>query len=217
MSNRYIEAVLFDLDGVLIDSEGAYTEFWAGIDSLYPTGVENFPLVIKGTTLPDILNRYFAPSLHDDIIQRGRNYEATMKFPIFPGAEQCVRKIKSRGIPCAVVTSSLADKMERLCKYYPEFFGLFDTVLTGNDVKKSKPDPEGYIKTAQSLGADPAHCLVVEDSCQGMQAGKAAGATVAGITRTVGREATSLEADIVIDSIAELDIDNILPGKETGQ
>lgn len=214
MSNRNIEAVLFDLDGVLIDSEGAYTDYWVQIDRIYPTHIDNFPLVIKGTTLPDILNRYFAAELHADIIERGREYESQMKFPLFEGASEVILKVKHAGIPMAVVTSSMNDKMMRLKSFYPDFFELFNLILTGNDVKKSKPNPEGYITAARRIGVDPAHCIVVEDSVQGMQAGHSAGAFVVGICHTVGYEATEREADVVINGIDEFDIDTLIINKE---
>ena len=74
---------LFDLDGVIIDSEGIYTEFWHDIDVQYPTGVENFEYVIKGNTLGNILDTYFSPEDHDDILKALKLQEQNMVYRFF--------------------------------------------------------------------------------------------------------------------------------------
>lgn len=201
-----IQAVLFDLDGVLIDSEQGYTRFWESIDAIYPTGVPDFARVIKGTTLPDILTRYFNPAVHDDITERGVAYEAVRDFPQCPGARDTVKALDRAGIPMAVVTSSLASKMERIRAMHHDIFDHIEVYVTSHDITRSKPDPEGYLLAARRLGADPHHCFVVEDSVLGLRAGRAAGAHLAGITATLGAEAIEAEADIAAPSLAELNL-----------
>ena len=72
--------VLFDLDGVLIDSEGLYTKFWDEIEQIYPTGIENFALVIKGNALFKILDMYYSKELHQDIINRVHEFEHNINY-----------------------------------------------------------------------------------------------------------------------------------------
>lgn len=78
--------VLFDLDGVLIDSERLYSEFYDGIAELYDTGEENFSLAIKGSTIEKILAKYFpSPEASADVLERINRFEAEMQYPICEG------------------------------------------------------------------------------------------------------------------------------------
>lgn len=202
------QAVLFDLDGVLIDSEETYSKFWRGMNEVYPTGIANFERVIKGTTLPDILTRYFPdPDVADDVRRRGLEFESHMVFGFTEGADLLLTMLESKGIKKAMVTSSDGVKMLKLERDLPGLCSRFDTVITGEDVTRSKPDPQGYLMAAQRLGADPAKCIVVEDALHGMDAGRAAGAFVVGLTGTLGRDAVEGHADVLIDSLTEFDMD----------
>lgn len=179
-----LKAVLFDLDGVLIDTESIYTRFWSDIDRRYPTGVDNFALKIKGSTLPSILDRYFDKSVHADIIGLLKADEDSMTYRAFEGVEQLLTSLRRGGIATAIVTSSNRPKMDVVFAQLPFLSRLTDTLVTDEDVTASKPDPQGYLLAAARLGADPAECVVVEDSLAGLRAGLNAGARVAGITTT---------------------------------
>lgn len=204
-----LKSVLFDLDGVLIDTEGIYTEFWADIDRLYPTGVENFALVIKGSTLPSILNKYFAPEHHADIVRRLRDNEDNMVYRLFDGVEDLMASLAAEGVTMAIVTSSNRPKMDVVYAQVPAFGKYISALVTDEDVTASKPDPQGYLIAAERLGAAPGECVVVEDSIAGLRAGRAAGAAVAGIATTNPRSAIEPLADIVVDATGELSV-NIL-------
>ena len=83
--NRRV-AALFDLDGVLVDTESIYTQFWSDMDRRYPTGVENFASVIKGSTLPVILSRYFQePEVKHEICALLADFEENMPYRVFDG------------------------------------------------------------------------------------------------------------------------------------
>lgn len=198
---------LFDLDGVLIDSEGIYTEFWHDIDMVYPTGVENFEYVIKGNTLGAILDTYFPDvEVRGYILDRLREHELTMRYVCFDGVEAFLRALRERNVPTAIVTSSNGVKMKHLFESLPVLADLIDVVITENDVTRSKPDPQGYNIAAGRLGLEPCQCVVFEDSLAGVEAGRRAGGAVVGIATTNPEERLIPWADIVIDSVADADV-----------
>ncbi len=198
-------AALFDLDGVLIDSESIYTVFWNRMNELFPTGIENFAYVIKGTTLPQILDRYFPdPDVQAQLRIHLKKQEEDMVYRIFPGVEDFLKSLKAAGVPTAIVTSSNNAKMRVLFEELPGFSKYFDTVVTDSDVTRSKPDPEAYQLAARRLGVPSEHCVVFEDSRAGLEAGRRAGGKVVAVATTLTREDIADKGDIVVDSLAEL-------------
>lgn len=198
-------AALFDLDGVLIDSESIYTVFWNRMNELFPTGIDNFPYVIKGTTLPQILNRYFPdPKVQAELRVYLKKQEAEMVYRIFPGVERFLKALKEKDIPTAIVTSSNDAKMKVLFDSLPGFRDYFDVVVTDTDVTRSKPDPQGYMLAAERLGVPSEHCVVFEDSRAGLEAGRRAGGKVVAVATTLTHEDIAGCGDIVIDSFEEL-------------
>lgn len=200
---------LFDLDGVLIDSETAYTGFWQQIDRDYPTGIENYAIAIKGTTLEEIMKHYDDESVKADILKRIHEFQGRMQFEIFDGVMDFLEDLREHGIPCAIVTSSDDRKMERLFKQLPQLKEMFDVVIDASMVVRSKPDPEGYLKAAAALGCDPRDCFVFEDSRQGVKAGRASGAKVVGLATTLPAEAISADANIVIPSFKSFSVEQL--------
>lgn len=196
--------VLFDLDGVLIDSESTYTEFWCGIDELYPTGIKDFAIAIKGTTLPSILEYYPDQSVREDIVARLKAFQDEMQFPLYPGARELLQGLKDAGVPAAIVTSSDASKMRVLFNHHPWLPDMLTAIIDASMVTKSKPDPQGYLLGAKALGVAPEHCYVFEDSLQGIAAGRASGATVVGVATTYPRATVEPLANIVIDTVADV-------------
>lgn len=202
--------VLFDLDGVLIDSEGLYTEFWDDIEKIYPTGVENFAYVIKGNALFKILNTYYDKSLHQDIINRVHDFENNIVYPIYDGVIHFLTELKRQNIPAAIVTSSDNVKMESLYLQHPGFKDFFDAIITGSDVTKSKPDPQGYLLAAKAINRNSLDCYVFEDSIQGLEAGMASGATVIGLTTSNPPEKIKEKAHKLIDNFIGFNIETML-------
>lgn len=200
-------AALFDLDGVLIDSEGIYTQFWAEIDRRFPTGVENFALVIKGNTLARILDTYFP----DEVVRKAiyaelARHEREMVYRLFPGAERFLRELQSAGIPIAIVTSSNRIKMNHLFAELPSLAEVVDVVLTDEDVSRSKPDPEGYRKAAARFGVASERSVVFEDSLAGIEAGRRAGGRVVAIATTNPRDVLEGRGDMIVDTIDDLSL-----------
>lgn len=204
-------AALFDLDGVLVDTETIYTEFWSEMDRLFPTGTPNFAHVIKGSTLPSILSNYF-PSEADraKVVELLKEQEENMRYVIFDGVIDFLEDLKRHNIPAAIVTSSGDKKMTRLFATNPGFRDYFATVITDSDVKRSKPDPEGYLLGASRLGCGPERAYVFEDSYAGVEAGRRAGANVIALATTNPRETLIEKADAVIDTFVGFSVADMI-------
>lgn len=202
--------VLFDLDGVIIDSERQYTRIWGEVDDMYPTGIEDFPHVIKGMTLANILDTYFEPCCHDSITEYCIQEELKLNFSYMPGVIRLLQELHTRNIPVAMVTSSDAAKMQKLSKKLPGIENMFDAVVIGEMVQHGKPAPDPYLLGARMINVAPHRCAVIEDAVTGLNAGHAAGAYTIGMTDTLGRAAVTPFADIVLDSLEEIDIDALI-------
>lgn len=204
-----MKAALFDLDGVIIDSESTYTKFWAAIGREYGCA-PTFAYDIKGTTLTDILSRFDSEKVKEEIRVKIHDFEQTMEYPVFPGVMEFFADLRRAGIKTALYTSSDNTKMMYLERQHPTFRGMFDAIVTGSMVSKSKPDPEGYIKAAQLVGCDIKDCYVFEDSYQGVEAGLRSGATVIALATTNPAEKLKEKAHEVIDNFIGFDVVKML-------
>lgn len=201
-----VRGVLFDLDGVLIDSETVYTRFWQEVDKRFPTRVEGFAMKIKGNTLTAILDTYFDKKNHPAILKMLRQQERDMRYTLFDGVIPLLENLRQRGIKTAVVTSSNDTKMENLFKQIPQLAQYIDVLVTDEDVQVSKPNPQGYLAAAVGLGLEPSECVVCEDSLAGLEAGRRAGCRVVAITGTEDTALLAPLADEILDSVAQLKV-----------
>lgn len=189
---------LFDLDGVILDTEGSYTAFWDDYGSRH-FSEKDFGLKIKGQTLVKILGDYFPEENERKAITDAINdFERKMSYPFVPGVENYIKSLKSNGIRTAVVTSSNLLKMENVYRCHPGFREMFDIILTSEDFSESKPSPYCYLKAMRLFGAGPEDCVVFEDSLAGLQAARASGAFVTALTTTNPEEVVRNYADLVI-------------------
>lgn len=189
---------LFDLDGVILDTEGSYTAFWDDYGSRH-FSEKDFGLKIKGQTLVKILGDYFPEENERKAITDAINdFERKMSYPLVPGVENYIKSLKSNGIRTAVVTSSNLLKMENVYRCHPGFREMFDMILTSEDFSESKPSPYCYLKAMRLFGAGPEDCVVFEDSLAGLQAARASGAFVTALTTTNPEEVVRNYADLVI-------------------
>ena len=202
--------VLFDLDGVLLDSEGQYSIFWEQMDREYPTGIPEFASYIKGFHLTRILSYFANEEVRQQVLDKLQEFERQMRYEFFPGALDFVRRVRDAGIPMAIVTSSDHKKMQALYSQYPEFSTLFDKIITGDMVTKAKPDPDCFLMGARQLGVDIKDCIVFEDSRNGLIAGRASGALVVGISTTLDSETVSELSDLTLDAVENLTVERML-------
>lgn len=198
--NRTFKAALFDLDGTLIDTEDQYTEFWGQIGRKYVPEYPDFAYRIKGTTMKQTFERYFPqPEVAAEVMPLLKAFEANMRYSFYPGAEYFIRDIKRKGVRTAVVTSSNDEKMQSVLRQLPQIHELFDRILTSEDFKASKPDPDCYLKGASVFGLQPEDCVVFEDAFTGLDAGMASGCYTIGLAMCNGREAIQNRCHTVWD------------------
>ena len=199
MIQSKLKAALFDLDGVVFDTEPQYTIFWGGICRQYHPEHPGLEHEIKGQTLTQIYDRWFSGPLlpeQDSITSRLNDYEQQMSYEYIAGFETLIATLRSHGVKTAVVTSSNIPKMESVYRHQPGFTSLFDAILTSEDFDRSKPDPDCYLKAAQRLDTESDECIVFEDSFNGLRAGRAAQMAVVGLATTNTIEAITPLSDL---------------------
>ncbi len=185
-----IKAVIFDMDGVIIDSELVYLE------KMWEFGKTRNPSMRLEQLYPMVgASKEDAWSVLADAMGMGQTWEEAredLKAHVDLYADVDYRKIfrpemrdilnvlKEEGYLLAVASSTQLPLVERVMKEN-EIIGYFQVLVSGNQFKRSKPDPEIYLYTAGRLGVDPQECLAVEDSTFGVLAGHRAGMTVAAL------------------------------------
>lgn len=194
-----ISAALFDLDGVIIDTEPQYTEFWAAMGREFELPDANFAAAVKGQTLTYIFDTYFPEVSQQDFLRERLNeFERHMSYPYIPGAVRFVEGLREKGIPAAVVTSSNQAKMAQVYVAHPELKQLFTAILTSEDTPRSKPAPDCYLIAAERLQCPIRSCVVFEDSINGLRAARDSGAFVIGLSTSNPVEMIAPLSDKVI-------------------
>ena len=209
-----MSAILFDMDGTLIDSEPLWLKaeievmaevgcHWDEQDQINCLGgpAERTERYMQERSQNIKPYGYFINRLHE--VMRAR---ITNELDLIPNALSLLKECKDAGIKTALVTASSRDLMTIVLKRFPP--GTFDVVVSGDDVEKSKPDPAPYLLAAKQLSVDILKCLVLEDSLTGVQSGLSSGAKVIGIPHLVQMsEHPNLR---VISSLDEITLGDIL-------
>ena len=202
--------VLFDFDGVIVDTESQYTIFWNKMGKDY-LGLEDFGLTIKGQTLKQIFARYF-DDMHkeqEEIVPLLDAFEENMSYEYMSGFLGFIQELKASGIPTAIVTSSNDAKMAHAFRAHPELPELVDAILTSEHFSKSKPDPECFLKGMEVLGGKPSDTVIFEDSLHGVNAGRASGARVIGLATTNKSEVLAPLCDVVVNDFTEISLTDL--------
>jgi beta-phosphoglucomutase len=205
-----IKGVIFDMDGVLADSEPFICR--AAIMMFEELGIkvssEDFkPFVGMGE------NRYIGGVAESHGVKvnieqvKARTYEiyqiiVSGKLLPLPGAHEFIKKCRRKGFKLALATSADRVKMEVNLREIGIPAVTFNSIVTGLDVKNKKPAPDIYIKAAKSLGLKPEECLVAEDAVSGVESGKKAGCRCLAVTTSFDRTALN-KADWICDSLLD--------------
>lgn len=211
------KAILFDMNGVLINDEPFHKEAWRIFCSRRGMrfSEEEFKRFFMGRTNRESLQYLFQRDLseteHHTLREERIGYSKSLLPSVLPapdGLDTLLRDAQKKKVPCAIATSSQRDYAEFVIEKYG-FGSSFQAVVTAEDVHRGKPDPEIYLLAAERVHMPPNGCLVFEDSMSGIQAAKAAGMKVVGITSTHGPMELA-EADRVIADFTEISLAEIL-------
>jgi len=207
-------AALFDMDGVVLDTETQYSVFWNRI-GLETLGIANFDALIKGTTNGQIGGKYYQGRDEEfaEIVRMNNEWESQMTYNYIPGVVSFIENLRKNGVKLALVTSSNQMKMKYVYDAHPEIKTMFDEILTAECFKRSKPDPECFLLGMELLGTTPEDTFVFEDSFHGLTAGTASGAIVVGVATTNSREAIGQKAHHIIDHFEGLTYEQLMEMK----
>ena len=203
-------AILFDLDGVLVDSTGAVDREWRAWAQRKGVDGDAVMAIAHGVRTLEVIQRV-APHLDAEAevceLER-READHQEGVTVMPGAAELVNSIPE-GRWCVVTSGTLllASARLRFCN-----LPVPKVMVTADDVAHGKPHPEPYLKGAELLGFDPADCLVIEDAPAGIQAARAGGMKVIGITSTYAADALQ-HADAVIGKLGQTQVTSNGAGK----
>jgi len=210
--NRELEAVLFDMDGVIIDSEPLWTE--AERQLLARRMLEYSPQLKTAMMGRDakeavrlLINHYNLSEDVDEIIAERNQLIAELfkeHLQPVPNVLELLRSVRDSGIKTGLASSSPKQLVE-LAVNKLDINGLFDLALSGDQVARGKPAPDIYLAAARKLEVDPENCLVIEDAPLGVTAAKAAGMCCLAISMSASKSELA-EADRVVRGFDEVDL-----------
>ena len=215
-----IDAVVFDMDGVIVDSE----QVWDDVRQTYTrevggTFTEEATRAMMGMSSPE-WSRYMSESLgvpgtpeqiNADIVARMLERYG-QEPPLIPGATDAVRRIAARW-PLAIASSSNRELIDMVL-HAAGLHSLFQVTVSSEEVAHGKPAPDVYLEAAARLGVEPGRCIAIEDSQAGIRSAKGAGMWVVAVPNPhfPPDDEALAQADVVLDSIDKVWPETIVPG-----
>ncbi|MGW3350609.1 HAD family hydrolase [Nonomuraea rubra] len=213
-----MQAVFFDMDGLLVDSERVWLRIetevmarlgaeWTPEHQVHLVGgsmerTVDYMLAVSGAAVP--------PETVREWMVTGMVSRLTAGVHVMPGASELLDALRAEGVPVGLVTSSLKEIADAVLKSVGR--DRFDVVVTADDVTRTKPDPEPYLTAARLLGVQPVRCVVLEDSPNGVAAATAAGCAVVAVPSLLPIEPAA--GRLVVPSLTEVgvaDLRDLLP------
>jgi HAD superfamily hydrolase (TIGR01509 family) len=208
-----LSAVIFDLDGVLADSEACWSEIDAKLLAKYGVTYRGeYHQNVVGVSYRlavEFYKKAFGLSVPIEEMMRRRGEIATEFFAnrigLFPNVKEVLEELRQMKLHLAVATSSVSASARPFLDRH-RLTGFFDVIITGEEVEHGKPAPDIYLCAADKLGSPAEACLVIEDALPGVAAAKAANMRVAAIpdARFVDPREYERKADYVLNSLKEL-------------
>ena len=207
-----MKAIIFDMDGVIIDSEPLHIELEREIleDLGGSITVEEHSAFV-GTT-DDYMwsafkEQFNIPTPIDEIIKikRKKFDENIHRIKLIDGFWEFFQKLHSEGHPLALASSNNKNTVDLIVEKF-DLKKYLKVIMTGTDVKEGKPSPEIFLKTAEKLGISPSDCIVIEDARNGVLAAKSAGMKCIGLKSPNSGNQDLSKADLVVNSFQDLDL-----------
>ncbi|MGN9840332.1 HAD family hydrolase [Nonomuraea sp. H19] len=205
-----MQAVFFDMDGLLVDSEKVWLEIetevmarlgasWTPEHQAHLVGGSmertlDYMLAVSGSDVnPETVQEWMTTGMVSRLSQGVR---------VMPGASELLDALRDEGVPVGLVTSSLKEIAEAVLKSVGR--DRFDVIVTADDVTRTKPDPEPYLTASELLGVEPVRCVVLEDSPNGVAAATAAGCAVVAVPSLLPIEPAP--GRLVVSSLTEVGV-----------
>jgi len=206
-------AILFDMDGVVVDSMRFHAAAWKQVLNEYGLRVNDIDIYLREgmsgrQSVEDIFFQYGRKfpdeGVFQDLIAKKHALFESNRIVLFPGIEAILDLVRGRNIMTGLVTGSLKRSVRHLLE--PGVLSRFDVVVTAEDVSKGKPDPEPYATAMESLGAKPELALIIENAPMGIRSAKSAGATCYALETTLPARYLKEADKIVKDHRSLLDL-----------
>lgn len=206
-----LKAVIFDVDGVLIQSMEKHAEAYAAAFAPYGVKVEPHEIFRnEGRGSRDVavaINREKQAGLDEATIdkiakEKQRVFASFGPMPKYPGVDELIARLHARGLKLAMVTGT---SRFNIGHHFGGWEKAFEVVVTADDVKRTKPDPEPYLAAVAKLGVAKRDAIVVENAPLGIQSAKAAGLRVIAVTSTNPPEALK-QADVIAEKVADIEV-----------
>lgn len=201
--------VIFDLDGVLVDSYRAHLESWQSLAREYGTTMTEAQFAsLFGRTSPDIIRELWDSLSHDQILAMAERKEALYReilgrnFPAMDEARELIDQLVEKTFVLAVGSSGPPQNVELSLQKLGRR-KHFSAVISGKDVSRGKPDPQVFLTAAQRMDLEASRCAVIEHAPAGISAARADGMTAIGLSDTASREKLG-HVDLVVNSLREL-------------
>ena len=212
-----MKAFIFDMDGVIIDSEPIHRKVHKeimnnlGID----ISIEELALYAGATNeyiFTKLKEKYFIKETVSELME----YKSKLiikkikeeKIEPINGIRELLNALKSNNIKIAIGSSSPINLIETVIEKF-KLQHIFNCIVSGEEVKRSKPYPDVYIEVSKKLAISKENCIVVEDSCNGVKAAKSAGMKCIGFCNVNSGNQDLKKADIIIDEIEDIDTSNL--------
>jgi len=211
------KAVLFDFDGVIADTLTYHVRAWQQVFDAYQVKIIPQDVYMLEGRIADDICRLMAEkkglSLTDEkvkeITQRKREiYNHITRAKVYPATEKFIEILNRTKIKKGLVTGSIIKNIEPVVG--DNFLQNFDVIITGDQVKHTKPHPEPYLTAAEKLAIKPGQCIVIENAPTGITAAKRAGMYCVAVKTTIQDEQILKEADLIVDDLAEFPVEKLL-------
>lgn len=179
---KNVEAVIFDMDGVIFDTESVYLDIWTKVFNKYKYKLERDVYIsVMGTGRKNVM-KVFTNRYGEDlpILDMYKEKDEMLlqviesgQVPMKKGANEILKSLKDSGFKIALATSAKRERLKKQLKM-SEIEWIFDTIVCGDDVINGKPNPEIFLKAAKNISVNPENCVVIEDSVAGIKAAHSA-------------------------------------------